>query len=209
MRLSYANVVSTLALVLALGGTGAYAAEKIDGKDLKNDSVTGKKLKNGTVTSKDLAGDVGTRGPAGPQGPAGPVGAKPLSFAVDSTLGSGSSSQPLGQFDGLSLSAQCTRPGGGGDLYYIADLSATSGSAAQLDTMNVQHSGASVAPALTHGQVAAGSLGRLAMTSSIKALTAVTTFSWRDGSGTYTGSIVSDYVQASDTCHYFGWILHG
>jgi hypothetical protein len=111
--------------------------------------------------------------------------------------------------DGLSLTAQCTRPGGGGDLYYVADLSATSTSAAQLDLENVEYSGSVTVPQLVHSQVAAGSLGQLAHTTSAKAFTAVTTFSWRDGSGTYTGSIVSDYVVVTDTCNYFGWILHG
>lgn len=52
-RLSYANVVATLALVLAVGGT-SYAATQINGKSLKNRSVAGKKLKKNTVTGAEV-----------------------------------------------------------------------------------------------------------------------------------------------------------
>jgi hypothetical protein len=47
-RVGYANVASTLALVVALGGTGAYAAS------LAKDSVTSKQIKDGAVKSVDL-----------------------------------------------------------------------------------------------------------------------------------------------------------
>lgn len=62
--ISYANVVSTLALVLALSGT-AYAAATITGKDVKNGSLTGRDVKTNSVTGKDVKdrsirnGDVG------------------------------------------------------------------------------------------------------------------------------------------------------
>lgn len=49
-RLTYSNVVATLALVLALGGGTVYAASKI-GKD----TVTSKSIKKGAVKSSDLA----------------------------------------------------------------------------------------------------------------------------------------------------------
>src|SRR3954469_23390937 len=52
-RLSYANVVATLALILAIGGT-SYAAVTINGKNLKNRSVAGKKLKKNTVTGTEV-----------------------------------------------------------------------------------------------------------------------------------------------------------
>jgi len=51
--ISYANVASTLALVLALSG-GAYAAATITGKDVKNESLTGKDVKNKTLGGKDV-----------------------------------------------------------------------------------------------------------------------------------------------------------
>jgi hypothetical protein len=52
-RLTFANVVSVLALFVALGGTG-YAATKINGSDLKNRSVAAKKLKRHTLTSTQI-----------------------------------------------------------------------------------------------------------------------------------------------------------
>jgi len=53
-RLTYSNVVATLALFLALGLGGAYAADKITSKDIAKDAVTSKAIKNKTVKSKDV-----------------------------------------------------------------------------------------------------------------------------------------------------------
>ena len=53
-RPAHSVIVAYLALVLALSGTG-YAAVKIDGRTLKNGSVTGKKLRPDTVTGKQVA----------------------------------------------------------------------------------------------------------------------------------------------------------
>lgn len=52
-RLSYANVVASLALFVALGGTG-YAAVTISGKNVKDGTLTGKDLKNNSVASADI-----------------------------------------------------------------------------------------------------------------------------------------------------------
>jgi hypothetical protein len=51
---SYANVAATLALVVALGGTG-YAASTIGTADLKNNAVTSAKIKAGAVKGGDLS----------------------------------------------------------------------------------------------------------------------------------------------------------
>jgi hypothetical protein len=82
-HLSYANVMATLALFLALGG-GAYAVTS-----LPKNSVTTVQVKNGSLLAKDLKkgqlkagargpaganGDQGDRGPGGPTGPVGPQG---------------------------------------------------------------------------------------------------------------------------------------
>jgi hypothetical protein len=56
-RLSYANVVSTLALVLAVGTGGAWAATTINGSLLKKNTVTGNKLKKNTLTAREVAED--------------------------------------------------------------------------------------------------------------------------------------------------------
>jgi len=50
---SYANVVASLALVVALGGTG-YAAATIGTNDIKNKNVTDKDLQRNSVNSAKI-----------------------------------------------------------------------------------------------------------------------------------------------------------
>jgi hypothetical protein len=84
-QLTFANVVSIIALFVALGGS-SYAAIRVSGKNVKNSSLTGSDVKNNSLTGRDVArlgsGDVRDfsllakdfkRGqlPAGPQGPRG------------------------------------------------------------------------------------------------------------------------------------------
>lgn len=52
-RPGYANVVATLALVVALGGT-SYAAVQVTGKDVKNGSLSSKDVKNESLKGKDV-----------------------------------------------------------------------------------------------------------------------------------------------------------
>jgi hypothetical protein len=52
-HLTFANVVSLLALFVALGGT-SYAVAKIDGKNIKSKSIAGTKLKSNTLTGKQI-----------------------------------------------------------------------------------------------------------------------------------------------------------
>ena len=47
----YANITSTLALAVALGGTGAYAANSISSRDIRNGQVKNADLASGAVTS--------------------------------------------------------------------------------------------------------------------------------------------------------------
>jgi hypothetical protein len=60
-HLTYANLMATIAVFAALGGSG-YAAVTINGKQLKNRSVAGKKLKNRSVTGKKLKNRTITQG---------------------------------------------------------------------------------------------------------------------------------------------------
>ena len=84
----YSNIMSTLAVFLALGGT-SYAAITVTGKQIKDNTVSGRDLRNGSVGSKDVRDSsllsrdfkpgqlpAGGQGPAGPQGPTGPQGPK-------------------------------------------------------------------------------------------------------------------------------------
>jgi hypothetical protein len=81
-RLTYANVVATLALFIAIGGT-SYAAITITGKNVKDSSLTGVDIKDSTLTGADVkngslvAADFAAGAlPAGAQGPAGAAGAQ-------------------------------------------------------------------------------------------------------------------------------------
>ncbi len=81
-RLSYANVMATIAVFIALGG-GALAATQVKknsvgAKQLKRDSVTSAKVKDGSLLGSDFAAGqlpAGERGPQGPQGAQGAPGA--------------------------------------------------------------------------------------------------------------------------------------
>jgi len=53
-RLTYSNVMSSLAVFLVLGGASAYAAKKIGSHDLKANSVTTAKIKKNAVTTKKI-----------------------------------------------------------------------------------------------------------------------------------------------------------
>jgi hypothetical protein len=60
-RLTYANVMSSLAVFLVLGGGAAYAAKKIGSHELRGGSVTTAKIKRNAVTrSKIKAGAIST-----------------------------------------------------------------------------------------------------------------------------------------------------
>jgi hypothetical protein len=52
-RLSYANVMSTLAVFIALGGS-SYAAITISGSSIKNRSIPAKKLKRNSITGREV-----------------------------------------------------------------------------------------------------------------------------------------------------------
>jgi hypothetical protein len=76
-RVRYADVMSTVAVFLALGGTSyAVARNSVDTKHLKRDAVTSVKVRDGSLMPADFAGTLatGNRGPRGSEGPAGPQG---------------------------------------------------------------------------------------------------------------------------------------
>ena len=70
-RLSYANVMATVAVFIAVATGGAYAVDKIGSKDIAKDAVRAKHIKKKQVRAKHLADGLAAQGPAGPTGPAG------------------------------------------------------------------------------------------------------------------------------------------
>jgi hypothetical protein len=50
-RLTYANIIATAALFVALGGS-SYAVSKIDGSDIRKRSLTGKQFKSNSIGSR-------------------------------------------------------------------------------------------------------------------------------------------------------------
>ena len=83
-RLTYANVMATIAVFIALGGA-SYAATQlpknsVGTKQLKKNAVTSAKVKDGSLTMGDFgqgklpAGPMGKEGPPGPKGQEGPPG---------------------------------------------------------------------------------------------------------------------------------------
>jgi len=78
LRPSPALVVASLALFVALSGTG-YAvsqlpAKSVGAQQLKNDAVTSAKVKDGSLRARDFRPGQLPAGSQGPMGPAGPAG---------------------------------------------------------------------------------------------------------------------------------------
>ena len=121
-HLSYANVMATLALFAALGGS-SYAAlnlpkNSVGPKQLRANAVTSTKVKPGSLLTSDFRrsqraalrgrrGSRGAPGSAGPQGPAGPEGS---ARAFAQVSGDGVVFQPLAK--GITT-ANVTNPGPG------------------------------------------------------------------------------------------------
>jgi hypothetical protein len=90
-QLSYANVMSSLAVFLLLGGGMAVAAgglgkNTVGTKQLKKNAVTAEKVKDGSLLGADFAAG---QLPAGPAGPAGSAGAKGATGAAGATGATG------------------------------------------------------------------------------------------------------------------------
>src|SRR5881409_1655372 len=93
-RLTYANVIATLALFVALGGS-SYAALKlprnsVGSTQIRPGAVGSSEVRNRSIRTTDLSVSArqalrGAQGPIGPQGPAGPAAAK--YFAVVTAAG--------------------------------------------------------------------------------------------------------------------------
>src|SRR3954463_13359585 len=98
-RLTFANVMSCVAVFIALGGTG-YAAVKlpknsVGSKQIKKNAVSSSKVKNGSLTKSDFkASDL----PIGPQGIQGIQGLKGDKGDKGDLGDTGAYAQPTVQF---------------------------------------------------------------------------------------------------------------
>ena len=110
-RVSFANVIATVALFVALGGTSVAAVSYINGSQIKPHSIPKNRLTNGAIAalhgargpagapgspgspgskgptgSRGANGVTGARGPTGATGPAGPSGAMTVGDDTDAVL---------------------------------------------------------------------------------------------------------------------------
>jgi hypothetical protein len=120
-RLTYSNVVATIALFVALGGA-SYAAvtltgrnikdstltgkdvkdKSLTGADVKDSSLTGRDVRNGSIAAADLDPSLpnslrGAQGAQGPQGLQGPKGDQGQSVPVDGFTKTESDARYLGK----------------------------------------------------------------------------------------------------------------
>ena len=135
---TYANVVATLALVLAIGGTTvAGASSLISGRDIQDDSITGADIQNGSLTGADirpgslgsnslslaaranLRGARGDTGPQGDTGATGPQGAPGVGVTTLNATGAG-----VTNYQDLATLATVALPTAG-DYVIFAHLEAT------------------------------------------------------------------------------------
>lgn len=149
-RLSYANVMSTLGVFIALGGT-SYAVTQlprnsVGSNQLKSNSVTSAKIRDRAVRRADLApsarvGSRGPRGATGPAGAAGPAGAgetvqsrKPNAVQIPPAANGSSVIASLTLQPGTWLVNARTRliyNGGAGSDYFDCDLRTATGTLLQ------------------------------------------------------------------------------
>jgi hypothetical protein len=90
-RLTYANVTSTIALVIAIGGGTALAASHlITGKQIAKGTITAANVKSHSLLAKNFKKGQLPRGATGARGPAGATGATGATGAAGGTGAPGS-----------------------------------------------------------------------------------------------------------------------
>jgi hypothetical protein len=117
-HLTYANVIATIALFLALGGA-SYAAIKLPAnsvgtRQIKDGAVVSKDIKNHSIKPGDFKGDLPT-GPRGPQGEPGEAAAKYWARVKGGTTGGVNSSS-----GGITVSRTAS---GNAEVTFPADVS--------------------------------------------------------------------------------------
>jgi hypothetical protein len=61
LRVTYANVTATIALVVALSAGSATAARHITGTDIRNGTITGRDVRNGSLGAAELTANARTQ----------------------------------------------------------------------------------------------------------------------------------------------------
>lgn len=116
-HLTYANVIATLALIVAVSGGAAYAANTIYSSDIVNDQVYSADVRDDTLTGGGLAG-VDLRGES--------VGTSEVRDNSIRAADLGPDSVGLGEIDP--------------NAFYVGDISATSGGPFQIPSNAIQGS---------------------------------------------------------------------
>jgi hypothetical protein len=151
-RFTYANVVSTLALVLALGGGTAYAARHylITSTSQIKPSVLSKLKSSGRAGPAGPQGPRGSQGPQGVTGSQGVTGNQGMQGVPGNTGPQGPGAIPI-DVTGVAAGAQSPSSGGEGAIPVYLDCVENSGSppSAELDT--TETSGGSFASTFTVG----------------------------------------------------------
>jgi hypothetical protein len=116
-HLSYANVVATMALVFAMGGSAVAAnhylimsTKQIKPSVLK--SLKGKTGKAGPQGIQGIQGLPGAAGAAGAAGKEGPQGPGATQFNVELTASTSPSFTNVGSIDGINFEAKCEENAG-------------------------------------------------------------------------------------------------
>ncbi len=125
-KMTYANVIATLALFIAIGGATAFAASKlaknsVGTSQLKNGAVTAAKVKSGSLLASNFAagqlpagktgaaGAPGAQGVPGKEGPQGP-GASQVTFNLPASTSPTFSK--VGNVAGFTLEGECKENAG-------------------------------------------------------------------------------------------------
>jgi hypothetical protein len=171
-QITYANVVSTLALVLAMGGGAVYAAGKIGGDQIKKGAIHSFQIKNSQVRRQDIAGGsinskkVSNESLTGKDIKEDTLGLVPLAQdartlngatlrTVRVSQGDGAGSANVLSVGGLSASLSC--PGGTATLNVRGSASGDAGTVYDSDSGGVQQfNSATGATVTTAGQVDPG-----------------------------------------------------
>jgi hypothetical protein len=130
-RLTYANVIATMALFIALGG-GAYAATQlpknsVGTKQLKKNSVTAAKIKNGAVTAAKIGGTLsGTQIDASSLGPV-PKAALATNATTAANAGHAATATSAGHATTAGTAAHANTATSSGTASNAADASALGG----------------------------------------------------------------------------------